>query len=122
MKKKFTKYMFVGILNTMFGYSLFALFIYLGIHYAFSVLLSTAIGIIFNFKTIGTIVFKNKNNSLITKFIMVYMFTYCLNIALLRILKELDINMYLSGVLLLVPIALISFLLHNLFVFREKTV
>lgn len=121
MKKKFARYILVGILNTAFGYSLFALFIYLGIHYALAVLLSTVIGVIFNFKTIGLLVFKSKDNSLIYRFVAVYVFTYCLNVAFLRIFKKYDINMYLAGLLLLIPIALISFLLHNSIVFREKT-
>ncbi|MBP1751451.1 MAG: polysaccharide biosynthesis protein, GtrA family [Geobacteraceae bacterium] len=108
------------MLNTLFGYSLFALFIFLGMHYSLSVLLSTVIGIIFNFKTIGLLVFKNKNNSLLIKFVTVYVITYCLNVGLLHIFKENNFNMYLAGFLLLFPIALISFLLHNSFVFREK--
>ncbi len=122
MNNKLTRYLLVGILNTSFGYSLYAIFIFIGLHYSIAVLLSTVIGVIFNFKTIGILVFKSKNNALIVKFILVYVFTYCLNVVFLRILKELNFDMYVAGILLLVPIALISFLLHNSFVFREKTV
>ncbi len=121
MRRKFIRFILVGALNTVFGYSLFALFIYCGLHYSLAVLLSTVIGVIFNFKTIALLVFKNKNNSLIFRFIAVYVFTYFLNVALLWVFKQFYFNMYLAGLLLLLPIALISFLLHNSLVFTEKT-
>ncbi len=120
MRRKFIRFILVGALNTAFGYSLFALFIYCGIHYSLAVLLSTVIGVLFNFKTIALLVFKNKNNSLIFRFISVYVFTYFLNVALLWVLKQFHFNMYLAGLLLLLPIAFITFLLHNSLVFREK--
>ncbi len=121
MRKKFIRFLLVGALNTAFGYSLYALFIYCGLHYSLAVLLSTVIGVMFNFKTIALLVFKNRNNSLIFRFTAVYVFTYFLNVALLRVLKQLHFNMYLAGLLLLLPIAFITFLLHHSLVFTEKT-
>ncbi len=122
MISRFAKYILVGIVNTIFGYSLFALFIYLGLHYSLAVLFSTVIGIIFNFKTIGTMVFKSSNNALIYKFFMVYAITYVLNVIGLKILINFDINTYLAGMLMLVPTTIVSFLLNSKVVFREKTV
>lgn len=120
--KKFVKYIAVGIVNAIFGYSLFALLVYMNVHYALAMLLTTIIGIIFNFKTIGNIVFKSNDNSLLFKFVLVYAITYFLNIAGLRMFERHNINMYLGGFLLLFPIAVISFMLHNRVVFRERQV
>jgi putative flippase GtrA len=108
------------MMNTVFGYSLFAFFIYLNVHYSMAVLLSTVLGVLFNFKSIGRLVFKNKNNALIYKFIGVYILTYLLNVAALRLFNTYHVNMYLAGALLLVPITLISFTLHNNVVFKER--
>ena len=74
MKTKLFKFLIVGSLNTLFGYSLYALFIFCGLHYSLGVLLSTSIGILFNFKTIDKFVFESSDNKLIHKFIAVYIF------------------------------------------------
>lgn len=114
------KFLLVGIINTLFGYSIFALLILLEVHYLLASLLSTIAGILFNFKTIGTIVFKNKDKGLIFKFFMVYTAVYLFNISFLRILNGLNINMYFSGGIVLIPLALISFILNKKFVFGVK--
>lgn len=120
MTNTFARYMIVGLLNTAVGYSLYAVFIFFGIHYSLAVLFSTILGVLFNFKTIGTIVFKNDNKKLIFRFVAVYMLTYLLNITGLRLLKYYTFDMYLAGALMLVPMAVISFVLHKTFVFQTK--
>lgn len=117
---KFIRFLFVGGINTIFGYSLFAFFIFLHMHYTLASLLSTIFGVLFNFKTIGTLVFKSNNNSLIYKFVGVYTVIYLLNISFLKIFKLFNINMYLAGALIILPMALISFVLNKQFVFKEK--
>ena len=114
------KFIFVGILNTIFGYSLFALFIYLGLYYPLAVLLSTILGVLFNFKTIGRLVFNSSDNGSIFRFILVYAIIYLLNIFFLWLLKKLGSeNMYINGFALLIPLAAVSFLLNKFFVFRR---
>lgn len=41
---RFLKFLMVGALNTVFGYSVFALFTYLNLHYTISTLLATILG------------------------------------------------------------------------------
>ncbi len=120
MDSRLPKFLLVGVLNTAFGYSLFALFIFLGVHYSLAVLLSTVLGILFNFKTIGRLVFRSHNNRLIFRFVATYGLTYLLNVVILRILDGLRVNMYIAGMLLLIPLALISFVLQKKYVFTEK--
>jgi len=120
MDRKFITFVVVGIMNTLFGYSLFALFIYLKVHYSLAVLLATVLGILFNFKTIGRLVFRNSNNLLIFRFVGVYGVTYLLNVTALRVFDSFKVNMYAAGMLLLVPIAVISFLLQSKYVFTKK--
>ena len=113
------RYVFIGFINTGFGYSLFALLIYMHLHYSLALLLATIVGVLFNFKTIGIVVFKSCNNALITKFIGVYAFTYFLNICGLKIFILYHINMYVAGLILLVLITPVSFLLNRNFVFKN---
>lgn len=118
---KFIKFILVGILNTAFGYSLFALFIFLNMHYSLAVFLSTVLGVLFNFKTIGKLVFDSHDNSLIFRFIFVYVLLYLINISCLWFFKISGFeNMYINGFVLLIPLALISFILNKKFVFKGK--
>jgi putative flippase GtrA len=116
---RFIRYVFVGFINTVFGYSLFAFLIYLHLHYVLASLLATILGVLFNFKTIGRIVFKSCNNTLIKKFFGVYAFTYMLNIGGLRVFSLYHVNMYVAGLMLLVLITPVSFLLNRCFVFKN---
>lgn len=120
MDRRLLKFLLVGALNTVFGYSLFAFFIFLGVHYSLAVLLSTILGILFNFKTIGRLVFGSRNNRLIFRFVATYGVTYLLNVATLKVLDSFRVNMYIAGLLLLVPLALVSFVLQKKYVFTEK--
>lgn len=117
---QFLKFLVVGGINTIFGYSVFALLIYVGLHYALASLLSTVLGVLFNFKTTGTLVFRNKDNSLIFRFFGVYGVVYVCNVLLLKFLGGSGLNMYWAGALVIAPLALLSFVLNKLFVFEVK--
>jgi putative flippase GtrA len=120
MERTFIKFILVGIMNTLFGYSIFALFISLKVHYTLAVLLATILGIVFNFKTIGKLVFRNSSNHLIFRFVGVYGAIYFLNVAALGVFDRFRVNMYVAGMLLLAPMAIISFILQRKYVFTEK--
>lgn len=119
---KFVKFLFVGALNTVFAYTVYSLFLFLGFHYAVAAVCSTVLGVLFNFKTTGTIVFKNSDNSLIFKFIGVYCITCSVNVVFLKILNHFGFNMYLAGAVLVLPIALLSYILMKKLVFIQKSV
>lgn len=114
----FLNFLVVGVFNAIFGYSIFALLIYLGLHYALAIALATALGVMFNFKTIGHFVFSSKDNRKIVKFTLVYIFIYILNTIGIKIINGLGLNYYISGLLMLCPLALISYFLNLKFVFK----
>jgi len=108
----------VGGVNTLVGYGFFAFFLFSGFHYTASVLFATIIGVLFNFFTIGRIVFINSKNSLVFRFLSVYAIVYLLNIIGLRISELFNFNLYLSGAALVFPLALVSYTLNKKFVFK----
>jgi len=116
---QFIKFLLVGGLNTLFGYGVFAFFLSLGLHYSLAALLGTLLGILFNFKTYGALVFKNSDNRLLFKFIGVYGTTYLLTVSCIAVLKSLHLSAFAAGAILAVPVALISFLLNRRFVFKS---
>ncbi len=116
---KFFRFLAVGLLNAVFGYSVFALFIFLSLNYALAITLATIIGILFNFKTVGVIVFKSHNNNLILKFFLVYIVVYLFNLIGLWIFNGYHVNNYVAGAILILPAAIIGFLLNQKFVFKS---
>jgi len=115
--KQFHRFIVVGILNTIVGYGLFALFIYIGFHYIIASLFATILGVLFNFHSIGKLVFQKHDYRLLFRFFTVYLITYLLSILFLYFFDKLGINMYLAGFLLLIPMAIVSFLLNKFYVF-----
>ena len=124
-KHRFIRFLLVGVLNTLFGYFAFATLIIIGLNYKLAALLATILGVLFNFQTTGRLVFGSKNNKLILRFVLVYVITFLLNIEILRIVDAIDIGieqktkMLIAGAILLLPMAVISFVFMKLFVFRE---
>jgi len=118
LSKRFVRFLVVGVINTGFGYGLFALLIYFKLHYTIASLVSTILGVIFNFKTTGIIVFKNSNNQLIFRFFFVYGITYLLGLLFLYFTNMLKISNYTAWAVWLVPAAIISYFLQKSIVFR----
>lgn len=120
IKKKIIKFIYIGILNTLVYYMLYSLFLYIGINYVLAVILATTIGVFFNFKTFGTYVFNNKDNSLIFNFIIVYLLLFIINIMFINLFNIFIDNYYLSGFLAIFPYSIISYYLNDKFVFSKK--
>jgi putative flippase GtrA len=116
---QFIRFLFVGGINTIFGYSCFAFFIFLNFHYALASVFATICGIFFNFITVGSIVFYNKDKKLIFKFFGVYGITCVCSIIILKIFNYFLINNYIGGAALILPMAILSFILNKKFVFVE---
>lgn len=117
---RFLLFLLVGGINTLFGYGVFALFIFFDIHYIIATLISTVIGILFNFKSTGRIVFKNKNNGLIFRFFTVYAITFILNVLFLKFALYSNLNIYIASFVITIPVAFVSYILQSNFVFRRE--
>jgi putative flippase GtrA len=115
---KLIKFFMVGALNTLFGYSVFLAFLWLGLHYSVAIAIATILGVLFNFKSIGFLVFQSKDNSRIYRFLFVYAIIYVLNVVGVGLLLLANIEEWLGGLILLLPLALLSFYLNSRFVFR----
>ena len=120
LQNRLIRFFIVSGINTIFGYGLFAFLVYIGVAYQLALLFATIAGILFNFKTIGAIVFKNHNNVLIFKFFGVYGIIYLCNLWGLALLEFLEINIYFAGAILLIPIGLLAFILNKTFVFNDS--
>ena len=116
---QFLRFLVVGAVNTAFGYSIFAVLILLHLHYTVAALLSTICGVLFNFKTTGVLVFKNKDNRLIFRFFGVYLITYLLSIGSLRVFEIAGIGSLVAAAIMILPVSFVGFLLMRKFVFKS---
>lgn len=117
LDNKFIRFLLVGMLNTVFGYSVFALFILVNLHYAVAALLATVCGILFNFKTTGRLVFGSRDNSLLVRFFGVYGVTYVLGVLCLRVSTAYQWNILIVAAVMMPPMAVVSYTLNRVFVF-----
>lgn len=116
-KKQFIAFILVGGLNTLFGYGVYAFFIFIGFHYLFASLFSRMLGFIFNFFTMGKLVFKKWDIKLIKKFITFNVITYFLFILLIKLFSVCKINVYMSGLIASGFMAILSYLINKYLVF-----
>ena len=121
LHNKIIRFFLVSGLNTAFEYGLFASLIYSGLHYALAGFITTILGVLFNFKTIGSLVFRNKNNILIFKFFGVYGINYVLGVLFLAIFKHFGISEYIGGAILIIPMGLFGYFLFHYYVFNKTT-
>jgi putative flippase GtrA len=115
---RFLKYLLVGGLNTLFGYGVFTLLIWTGLHYSIAIAGSTVLGTLFNFKSTGALVFKSSDNSKIVRFLHVYGAVYCVNVLSVGLLMKFGLNAYYSGLVMILPLALLAYRLNSQFVFK----
>lgn len=118
---RFLRFLIVGGLNTVFGYGVFAALILLKVHYAIASFLATAAGILFNFKTYGTLVFESHENSRILRFFIVYGITYLAGLLPLGWGKAHHVSLLIVAAIIALPMAAFSFFLNRRFVFGGAT-
>jgi putative flippase GtrA len=119
INSQLVKFILVGILNTIFGYLCFALLLYVGLDYMLALLFATVIGVIFNFKSIGALVFNSHKKSLIYRFIGSYSIIYIINVIGIKAFSHVGLTPYISGAILILPMALLAFILNKRFVFKH---
>jgi putative flippase GtrA len=116
---RFVRFLLVAALNTVFGYSLFAALILLGIRYPIAAAIGTVLGILFNFQTTGRLVFERHDLSLLLRFFAVYGISYVVGVSLLRWADHHGISILVAAAVLAVPMGFFSYTLQRLLVFRS---
>lgn len=117
--ERLARFVAVGVLNTAFGYGLYALFVYLGAWPELALLVATVLGVLFNFFTTGRLVFRNSDNALFIRFAAAYAGIYVLNALALRGFVSAGLGPF-AAQAMLVPFSVgASFAIMRAFVFRE---
>jgi len=105
----------VGLLNTVFGYGIYALFILAGFWPGAALVLGMLAGAAFNFQTARRLVFRSQGR--LARFIASYALILALNWILLRLLLHGGLSELVGQAVLALPMAAFSFWLQRRFVF-----
>jgi len=113
------KFIVVGGINTVFGYGIYWGLLQLDVHFAIATFFSTVLGTIFNFFTNGRLVFKSKNKGSFYKFVFCVWFLYLISTGAIAFIHNFDISYEIAGLIIIIPRAVIAFLLNKNWVFKE---
>ena len=121
VNKRLTKFLGIGVLNTLFGYGIYACLVFIGMPMLTSLFVATVLGVIFNYWSFGRVVFKVKGGWFVFgKFIVAYTAVYLINAALLSVLTEGEyLNAYFAQAVCILPSVLISWLMMNRWVYKN---
>lgn len=117
--KRPVAFLLVGLLNTIFGYGLFAvLYLVTGLH-QFALVLATICGILFNYFSTGRLVFQNRNSKAFLPFIAGYGVILVINFVLLELLVRAEMNPLLAQALCLPVVVVLAYLISSRLVFNR---
>ncbi len=120
---KLWTFLWVGALNTLIGYSIFALALkVVGLQYNFALFVAYAIGILIGYRNHRHVTFKSKakHRAAFTKFVITYALVYGVNALLLTGFIELaHISPLIAQIISLVIVTLMSFIVQRTWVFKH---
>lgn len=117
---RFIRFLFVGVLNTAFGYSIYLLCLLGGMKVEIAVAVATCLGATFNYFTNARLVFSHQGGNRLFQFLCAYAVIYVINVVAIRALLAAGIGPALAQALLLLPLALVAYSIFRLFIFRES--
>ena len=115
------RFFVVGIINTIFGFLVYSSFIYVSNSYFLSSAAAMVAGVAFNYRTIKSYVFNSGHKASIWAFVGCYFSVLVVTVLLLEALGSLGADPYLSGFLVSLPMAVVSYFLQKRFVFRKES-
>lgn len=116
-RKQLWRYYQAGIVNTLFGYALYALFVALGMNIYVAQIASHVAGAAFNYFTYSRHAFRGQQGSKV-RFTLSYVANYFLGLAALAIAAPLA-GPYAAGIVSIVFVSLVNYLILKRLVFKS---
>ena len=118
--RRFARFLLVGLLNTAFGFAVYAALIYARLPVWLALVGGNVAGICFNFLTTGHFVFLDASLVRLPRFAGVYLLCYAVNYAAVRALIHMGLGAIVAQALISPCIAVLSFLLMLRYVFNTS--
>lgn len=113
-------FLLVGGLNTLVGFLVFSLAIYLSDgNVGLSLAANIGVGVFFNYLSYGIAVFKSLGKKQFAKFVLAYAFLYLINYFALKIMLGQQMNIYVAQFMNLFYLAPLSYFIFNKLVFMK---
>lgn len=110
------RYYQAGIVNTAFGYGLYALFVAAGLNMYLAQIIAHVIGVAFNYFTYSRYAFRDFHTSK-TRFILSYVVNYLLGLLGLAAAAQMIRSPYLAGAVAVLFVSLVNYFILKRFVF-----
>ncbi|MDQ2084634.1 GtrA family protein [Xanthobacteraceae bacterium Astr-EGSB] len=117
---RFIRFIFVGLGNTVFGYAMFVALFWATGSETLAVIGANILGVLFNSVTTGKLVFGQNGGARFIPFCLGYVFVLVLNLALLKLATWYSIPPLWAQAVLLPVMAVTSFLINDLIVFKVR--
>jgi putative flippase GtrA len=118
-KNAFLRFLVAGVVNTLFGYGVFCLTFWLSGRPIYALTIATILGTLFNFFTIGNLVFRRAKPHLLLRFVATYTFVFLCNAAALQSFERCRVMPVLAQAVILPFVVAFSYILNKNFVFGE---
>lgn len=116
---RFGRFLVVGFVNMLFGYSVFAVLILFGLGPELALALSFIIGVLWNYITTARFVFQVQGYGRFPGFAATYIGVYILNVFSLNAMIDAGLSSLISQAILTPPASILTFGLLS-FVMRER--
>jgi putative flippase GtrA len=114
------RFFVMGCLNTLFGFITYSLAIWFWGEIWLALLISNVTGVACNFLTMGGVVFRDLGFARLPRFVLVYLGVYLVNwVVIILLTTFIGASMILAQAGLVVPMALMSYVLLSNYVFRR---
>jgi putative flippase GtrA len=114
---QFARFLAVGVLNTAFGYAVFAALVLAGMPPMPALALTYVVGVVFNFATTGRYVFGGAPREAFLRFVAAYVVIYVFNVGLYQVFAWMGAQPLLAQALCVPVTAVFSFAVFRMGVF-----
>lgn len=113
------RYYQAGIVNTLFGYGLYALFVAVGLHMYVAQICAHILGMTFNYFTYSRYAFRDAEGSKL-RFVLSYAANYLLGLASLAAAAQVIASPYLAGLAAVLFVSVVNYFILKHFVFTRR--
>ena len=118
--KRLWRYSQAGLVNTLFGYGLYALFVWAGVNMYVAQITAHVLGMTFNYFTYSRFAFAGRDGSK-GRFIASYILNYVLGLIALAAAAQAIRSAYLAGLVSVVFVSIVNYFILKRLVFRVQS-
>ena len=118
--KRLWRYYQAGLVNTLFGYGLYALFVWAGVNMYVAQITAHVLGMTFNYFTYSRFAFAGHDGSK-GRFIASYILNYVLGLIALAAAAQAIRSPYLAGLVSVVFVSVVNYFILKRLVFRVRS-